>query len=709
IGRPLAKATLYVLDDHAQLLPNGSCGELYIGGPGVAQGYINQPELTASVFIDNPFAQGIIYKTGDLVRHLPNGNLEFVGRVDSQVKIRGYRIELGEIEHQLLQHQDVESAVVLAQDTPTGKQLIAYVKGGADISALKQHLGLTLPEYMVPSAFMSMNKWPLSANGKLNKKALPMPDTAQLVGAFVEPATTTELALANIFANLLKIDNISASAHFFESGGHSLLSVRLVSEVRALLNVELAIRDIFDCPVLADLATLIDSQSGKAIRSNVVALKRTSNQLPASFAQARLWFIDQMDGASSQYNMPGSFRFSGLLEAKTVEQAFVRIIERHESLRTVFVNSNDGVQQLIGDGKAFKLTVIDLTGLGVDAQDRALQQFAASDAAKPFDLACDLMLRCSFVRLAANQGALLFNMHHIASDGWSMGLLVSEFWRQVAAISADKPNPFAPLPIQYADYALWQKSYLEGDVLDGQLDYWTTQLAGLPAVHELPLDRERPKEQGFAGDRVTVKAGQDTLKGLQQLALANNATLFMVLHGAFSQLLSRHSNSEDIIVGVPMANRLQKELESVIGFFINTLVLRADCSNNPTFTDFLTDIRQVNLDAQANQDVPFEHLVERLQPLRSTAYSPLFQIMFTMNTTETSDFALADLTLSPLTDTEAEMVAKFELTLNAMVSEDGLLLSFDYNTDLFDRATIKALGERLVNLLQSIVANPGQN
>ncbi|MCJ8272800.1 MAG: condensation domain-containing protein, partial [Psychrosphaera sp.] len=475
-------------------------------------------------------------------------------------------------------------------------------------------------------------------------------------------------------------------------------------QVRTHFAVELAVKAIFETPRLADLASLIDKNTGQAIRPPVVAIERKSNQLSTSFAQQRLWYIDQLEGGSSEYNMPGALRFKGALDDKLTEQAFAKIIERHEPLRTVFVSTADAVEQLIRPDFEFKLTTVDLTHLTPDAQNKAVLKAASEDAHRPFNLAQDLMFRSTFIRLAPDEGVLLFNMHHIASDGWSMGLLVNEFWAGYEAIKTAKPYPFAPLAVTYADYAQWQHRFIKGQVLQSQLTYWSQQLADLPQVHDLPLDRARPEKQTFTGGVVSFEANAATFEGLKQLALQHNATLFMVLHGAFSLLLSRHSNTNDIVLGVPMGNRLQQELEPIIGFFINTLVLRADCSGNPAYSDFLEHVKTVNLDAQANQDVPFEHLVEHLNPTRSAAHNPLFQIVFSMEGNEVSQMSLEGLTFSELFADDFPI--KFELTLNIDESPEGLQGNIEFNRDLFDRSTIESMSAHFCVLLQSILANP---
>ncbi|NQZ12121.1 MAG: amino acid adenylation domain-containing protein, partial [Algicola sp.] len=576
-----------------------------------------------------------------------------------------------------------------------------------------QNLLAILPDYMVPSFFVALDEMPLTLNGKVDKKALPTPEGGLLTGEYVAPANQTESTLVKIWSQLLKIDpdTLSTSANFFESGGHSLLSVRLVGEVRSQLNVELAIKDVFDNADLLALAGTIDGAVNTAlnggIRSQVVPIERHSNQLPTSFAQQRLWFIDQMDGGSVQYNMPIAVVVKGVFDEAAAELAFVRIIERHEPLRTVFVeNESDGsALQHIRDSFEFKLLITDLTDLSADAQQQTVLKAAKLDAGLAFNLRDDLMVRSTFIRLSADEGTLLFNMHHIASDGWSMGLLVNEFWSQYQAIVSGKANPFASLEVQYADYAQWQRNWLAGDAVESQLSYWDNQLADLPQVHSLPLDRARPKIQSFKGDRVSISASVELQSELKQLALDKKITLFMLLQGTFSLLLSRHSNSTDITLGVPMANRLQKELAPMIGFFVNTLVLRCDCSGNPLLTDYWQAIKTTNLDAQANQDVPFEHLVERLNPQRSTAYSPLFQVMFTMDTFETIMPELADLNLSPLVNASDSVSSRFELMLSVAESATGLSFTFEYNTDIFDGDTIERLGRHYVSLLSGIVAN----
>jgi amino acid adenylation domain-containing protein len=717
IGRPIANTQIYILDAYRQPVPMGVTGELYLGGDGVARGYLNRPDLTAERFVDDLFVTSghapshTMYKTGDLGRWLPDGTIEYLGRNDFQVKIRGFRIELGEIEQQLSRVPGVTSALVMArEDEPGQKRLVAYVvldSAQADQSqgdlaaALRDDLRTRLPDYMVPAAFVILDALPLTPNGKVDRRRLPPPDLLAVATAYTAPVTRTQISLAAIWGRLLKLDaaGISATANFFELGGHSLLSVRLVAEIRDQWRAELQVREMFEAADLVSMAALIETRRGTSTRPRIVPFVRDSEYVPASFAQQRLWFIDQL-GGSVHYNMPGAWRIRGDFDEQIAERALRRIIERHEPLRTVFVDRDQGPQQFIRATFAFDLARVDLQTLDATAQAQVVKAAMDADVHKPFDLSEDVMLRASFIRLSPQEGVMLATMHHIASDGWSMGVLMQEFVQLYDAYARGLNDPLAPLAIQYADYAQWQRQWLEGAVLDEQLGYWERQLAALPVVHGLPLDRPRPPLQGFQGAVHYQSLDAATLAALKQLALDHQITLFMLLHAMFAVLLARHSHSNDIVIGTPMANRLQKELEPLVGFFVNTLVLRADCSAEQSVRAYLAQVRQVHLDAQANQDVPFEHLVERLRPARSTAHTALFQIMLSMNSTEAVTVTLPELMLTSLGS--EEVTSKFDLTLDVLERGDSLGLSFTYNSELFDAATIARLGEHLVTLLQSV-------
>ncbi|MBL4661674.1 MAG: amino acid adenylation domain-containing protein, partial [Alcanivoracaceae bacterium] len=605
IGKPLANYLYYILDAQQNLLPYGTVGELYIGGAGLARGYLNQPDLTAERFIKNPFINNPnerMYRSGDLVRYLADGNVEFLGRIDHQVKIRGFRIELGEIESQLNELDCVGYCVVTVHvDKEAEKRLLAYLTSNSDleeaelIADIRQQLQTILPAHMIPSLFIVLEKMPLNSSGKIDRKSLPKADAffANVTANtdYLAPEGMIEITLCMIWSELLKlpINEISANADFFKLGGHSLLSVKLVAEVRSALSIELAIRDVFEYPQLSALALAI-AKSHVSQRLKVTTFERKTKQLITSFAQQRLWFIDQMDGGSAHYNMPSAMRMHGDFNVDIAQAAFTQIIQRHETLRTVFIDGEASPLQIIQQQFAFKITQTDLSQLSNTEQDKAIDYAIKQDARQSFNLSKDLMLRVSYLRKSDDEGVMLFNIHHIASDGWSNGLLVNEFVKLYRAKIEKQANPLEPLTIQYADYAHWQRNWLSGAVLESQLSYWDKQLADLPLVHNLPLDFERPAYQTFNGASHHFKIDSNTLVRLNDIALKNQATLFMLIHAAFSILLSRYSNSTDIVIATPVANRLQKELESLIGFFVNTLILRADCANNPTFTDLLLQI-----------------------------------------------------------------------------------------------------------------------
>ncbi|WP_281558221.1 non-ribosomal peptide synthase/polyketide synthase [Thalassomonas sp. RHCl1] len=729
IGRPVANTRFYILDQHKQLAPFGVAGELYIGGEGVARGYLNQQQLTQDCFISNPFSDNAddrLYKSGDLVRYLADGNLEFIGRVDDQVKIRGFRIELGEIESQLAKCEQLDSTLVLARENEAKeKQLVAYINpkeyqavasdAGTFIGVLKQALHQTLPEYMVPSAFVMIEQWPLTANGKIDKKALPSPDNTALQGEYVAPQTAIEQTLTQIWGRLLKMDagDISTRANFFTLGGHSLLTVRLVAEIRKQLQVEVSVKAVFEAAHIQALAETIASASQAALRPAIAPVARENGAMALSFAQQRLSFIDQLQGGSPEYNMPTAFEVSGDFDADAAEQALARIIERHEILRTVYreqamAQGGETLQHILPKAD-FTLSRLDLTTLDEAARRSRLMALVDADMQQPFDLTKDLMVRASYVVLDKNQGtgALLFNMHHIASDGWSMQVLIREFVSQYKAITTEQAAPLASLEIQYADYAHWQRQWLQGEVLETQLSYWDKQLADVPPVHALLLDKPRPEEKQHVGDVVSGELSGEVAQQLQALAKHYQLTPFMLLHAALALVLSRHSNSSDIVIGTPIANRMQAELEPLIGFFVNTLVLRLN-TDHGKLEDYFNHVRQVHLDAQNNQDVPFEQLVERLNIARSTAHTPLFQIMLTTNSDyglagsngESNTLDLDGVTLSPLASDR--ITAKFDLDIGINITRDGVDLHWTFDTSIFSREHVGQFNEHLQTLLTAM-------
>ena len=745
IGQILPDCAGYILNSALTLLPSGAVGELYISGAGLSSGYIDKQNNT---FISNPFYDvnsqpnhhQTLYKTGDRVCRLINGDLLFLGRVDNQVKLRGFRIELAEIEQQLLKLPQVDAAVVvITSDQHSEQQLVAYVttttltnepvNEPAELAqTLRSALATRLPDYMVPHFICWLAALPLTNNGKIDKQNLPAPEQST-DHTVIKPKGEVDIQLAQIWADLLKMDieQISADCHFFRVGGHSLLATRLVAAVEKHFNVELSITDIFELKRLSAIAEKIHSarpttQTTQTTQATYTQAIPVQTGLPVlSYAQTRLCLVDQIDGGSPHYNMPTTLRLNGPMDSVAIEQALNQLIDRHQVLRTQLKSTDQGFEPLLMNNAKVILRQVDLQALSGTAQQQALTEACDIESNTPFDLGADVLLRASFIRLAAQQSVLILNVHHVAADGWSIKLLIEGFFQNYHALLNQhqhlkqhlKQQHLAPLPVQYADYAHWQRNKVEQGEFDHQLQYWLQQLTDLPECHSLPLDLPRPPQQSFHGATHTVKLDPQLTAALKQLADSHQVSLFMVLHGAFALLLSRHGHNNDIVMGTPVANRRHADLDGLIGFFVNTLLLRLDCDGGTpdqpiTFAQFLARVRQVNLDAQANQDWPFELLVEKLNPQRSAAYPVLFQILFAMNNTEQSDFstALNDNVVIGLEATS--QFAKFDLSLFANAHSDAIELTFEYNTSLFYAKTIAAFSAQLLTLLQNIVTQPNQ-
>ena len=708
IGGPIQNTQLYVLDPGQRPVPPGAAGELYIGGAGLARGYLQRPDLTAERFVLRDGAR--LYRTGDLVRYLADGKLAYLGRSDSQVKIRGFRIEPAEIEARLRRNPAVREAALRVDGDGETLRLIAYVGApgaGPELAGiLRADLANGLPHYMVPAQLIVLDSLPLSANGKLDAGALPAPDSV-LPASHLAPRSTGERVLAGLWGELLQLppEQIGCNDNFFSLGGHSLLAARLAAGVRRVLGVELAIKDVFGAQNLAELATLVDAAT-PAQRPALTAHARPA-RLPLSFAQQRLWFLDRFDGGSAHYNIALALHVDGRFDIGLATRAFERIVVRHETLRTVFDGAADDAWQVVNPPGPFTIREVDLRALAPQQRAVAALQHVRADAATGFDLVRDPMLRATYLHCDADSGVLLLNVHHIAADGWSMQVLMREFVRHYEAPADGQADPLPPLPIQYADYALWQRSWLTGAPLERQLAYWTKQLANLPQIHGLALDRPRPPRQKFIGARHAFHIGPQLTEALARLAQEHGATWFMLLHAALGMLLARHGGNADVVIGTPVANRPEPELEPLIGFFVNTLVLRTAADPGERFDRYLAQVKAVNLDAQAHQDLPFELLVERLQPQRSTAHSPLFQIVLNW----AMDGAAPDHTglmrsvrFTPLDD--GAVSAKYELAFNAALDSDGLALSIDYNVGLFNAATVARLATNFGIVLQAIAADP---
>ncbi|BAT53521.1 Amino acid adenylation [Nostoc sp. NIES-3756] len=788
IGRPISNTQIYILDKYLQPVPVGVPGEVYIAGALLAQGYFNRPELTQEKFIPNPFvkaegrrqkaggrrqeAEGrrqevggeiftqhglnaplpltaVLYKTGDLARYLPDGKLESLGRIDNQVKIRGFRIELGEVEAVLGQLSDVQaSCAVVREDTPGDKRLVAYIVPQPEqtvvVSEVRNFLKEKLPEYMVPSAIVILDALPLSANRKLDRRALPAPDLHnQLSDQYVAPRKPIEEIVSVIWAQVLKVERVGIHDNFFELGGHSLLATQLVSRVRSSLNVELPLRSLFAAPTVAELSQHIQQLQQQDLTTSAILLRTRNAELPLSYAQQRLWFLDKLNPNSPFYNLLVALRLDGTLNRTALQQSLQEIIYRHEALRTNFITVDGEPVQVIreqpfdfaqGKGAALRLTstslrdatrtlgtsrseqgsaaevgygilsIVDLQHLSITEKEIALQQLAQQQAHQPFNLADESLIRTTLVVLSQTEQALLVFIHHIVFDGWSMGVFVQELMALYNAYSQGRMSPLTPLPIQYADFAIWQRQWLQGDVLQSQLSYWKQQLKDAPALLSLPTDRPRPPVQTFAGAYQKFPLSAQLTDRLTKLSQEQGCTLFMTLLAAYDTLLYRYTGQSDILVGTPIANRDRSEIEGLIGFFVNTLVMRSNLAGNPSFSELLTRVREVALGAYTHQNLPFEMLVEALQPERNLSHTTLFQVVFNLQNSPVQELELAGLTVSSLP--VESTTTKVDLALSMENTTQGLVGVWEYNTDLFDERTIERMTGHFVTLLESIVTNP---
>ncbi|MFL5537595.1 MAG: amino acid adenylation domain-containing protein, partial [Longimicrobiaceae bacterium] len=635
IGRPLSNTRGYVLDAAMRPVPVGVPGELYLAGRGVTRGYLGRPAATAERYLPDPFGTepgARAYRTGDRVRRRDDGTLEYLGRLDHQVKVRGFRVEPGEIEARLAAHPAVREAVVVAlNDGAGGARLAAWYTADAPVEAgaLRAHLAEALPEYMVPAALVWMAEFPVTPNGKLDRRALPAPDADAFAATRGDepPLGETEEALAAIWSELLEVERVCRRDDFFALGGHSLLAVRVVSRVRQALGMETTVGDVFERPVLADFARGL-AAAHRAELPPITPAERGAD-LPLSFAQQRLWFINRMEGTGSAYHLPTRMRLRGELDRDALVRALDRIVERHEALRTTFPE-RDGVavQRIAPAGESrFLLAEHDLAGR--PGAVREFVRLAAEDARAPFDLARGPLIRGFLARMAEDDHVLLVTMHHLVSDAWSMGVFTRELGTLYGAFRAGRPDPLPPLAVQYADYAAGQRRWMEGEVLRRQADYWTQALAGAPELLELPTDRPRPARQDFTGASVGLVLDEAFSAALKELSRRHGTTLYMTLLTGWAAVLSRLSGQDDVVVGTPSANRGRQEIEGLIGFFVNMLPVRVALSGAPTVAELLARVRERALGAQHHQDIPFEQVVELVQPVRSLAYTPLFQVMFT--------------------------------------------------------------------------------
>jgi amino acid adenylation domain-containing protein/thioester reductase-like protein len=717
IGKPIANTQIYILDKKLKPVPIGVSGELYIAGDGLAKGYLNKPELTAEKFINNPFNCGTkIYKTGDLARWLSNGNIEFLGRNDYQVKIRGFRIELGEIEAVLVKFPQVQESVVIAREViPGDKRLIAYIvareKEHCKINELRSYLSEKLPEYMIPTSFVFMESFPLTPNAKIDRKALPMPVRlkSETEKAYVVPGTSTEEIIADVWGKVLGIEQVGKLDNFFELGGHSLLATQVISRLRDVFNVEVSLSSMFDKPTVVGMAESIEAIRLRERSVQVPSIKPVcrDNEIPLSFAQQRLWILDKLQPDSSSYNIPMGLLLKGSFNIKLFEKSLNEVVHRHESLRTIFTSVEGKQQQLIIPEMVIPIVIEDLSELTEAEPKSEVLRRAKKEAQRMFDLSKGPLIRANLWKLGEDEHVLLITMHHIISDGWSIGVMIREITTLYEAFSVGQLSRLSDLAIQYADFAVWQRECLQGKELQRQLSYWKEHLRGELPVLELPLDQPRPPVQTFRGAMQSFVLSKEITKGLRALSRREDVTLFMTLLAGYQVLLSRYTGQEDIIVGSPIANRNHAEIEELIGLFVNTLVLRTDLSGNPAFTEVLARVKKTTLGAYAHQDLPFERLVEQLQPVRDMSQSPLFQVMFILQNAPMPSLELSKLTLSPVIIDGG--TSKFDLTLSMSEEEHELVGVIEYNTDLFEASTIKRMIEHYTALIEGIITDPSQN
>jgi amino acid adenylation domain-containing protein len=717
IGRPIANTQIYLLDANLHPVPVGVPGELYIGGDGLARGYLNRADLTQERFIPHPFSpdpQARLYRTGDLARYLTDGAIEFLGRIDYQVKIRGYRIELEEIEAVLMQHPEVQATAVIAHTDESGDQrLIAYVVPGVSLS-LRAFLQAQLPDYMVPSAFVPLAALPLTPSGKLDRAALSeryrrsLPEPQRQTDeeqAIASPSSCTPLEemLVSLWSQVLNQPTVGIHQNFFELGGHSLRATQLVSRIRDTLQVELPLRSLFEHPTIAGLAVQINALLQTRHSSTVPALTPVERppHIPLSFAQQRLWFQHQLDPDRAAYHLSAAVRLRGELNVAALQQSFEAVIQRHEVLRTRFrVREGNPIQEIVAAVQLpFALT--DLQSLPEGDREAEVQCLSTAIAQTPFNLEQPPLLRLHLLQLSQTEHVLLLTLHHIIADAWSMGVLIQEIKTHYQP--ASPPSSLPPLPLQYADFALWQRQWLQGEVLHRQLDYWKQRLQGSSPMLQLPMQSSSPIA-AFQDGTCRFQLSPSLTAALRSLSRQQGVTLFMTLLAAFQTLLYRYTQQDDLVVGTDVANRTRQATEGLIGFFVNLLVLRTDLSGNPSFSELLQRVREVTLAAYAHQDVPFEKLVEALRPDRQLNQTPLFQVLFVLQNAPMPSLELPGLVLEPLAI--ATETTKFDLALFLQETEQGIAGIWRYNAALFSPDLIEQMTQRLDSFLNQIVAQP---
>ncbi|HEX6745677.1 MAG TPA: amino acid adenylation domain-containing protein [Longimicrobium sp.] len=712
LGRPLANARVHLLDADLRPVSAGEIGEIYVGGRGVSRGYLGRPALTAERFVPDPTGTqgpgGRLYRTGDLGRFHADGTLEFLGRADHQVKIRGFRVELGEIEAVLRAHPAVREAAVTLGEAPSGEpRLAAYlVAARADAppaDEVRRHAQEQLPEHMVPAHLVWLPALPLTPNGKVDRAALPEPDERSAPGRapFVPPRSLGEELLASLWADVLGAARVGVHDNFFALGGDSLLGTQLVSRIRKTFDVELPVRALFDAPTVGQLAAVLERFQAGAAGAPPMEPLPAGEAAPLSLSQEPLWVRHQLDPESAAYNSTVPLALRGPLHADALERALTEIVRRHQVLRTALPADQGRAAPRLEGPECFRMERIDLESLPAERREAEAVRLAAAEAERPFDLARAPMLRATLVRLHAEHHALLLTLHHVASDGWSLGVLVREVVALYDAFARDQASPLPELPLQYGDFAAWQRRWLSGPVLDGLTRYWVDQLQGAPEEMRLPLDRPRPPRASHRGATLVVERSAEVRDALRELSRAEGATLFMTALAAFYALLHRVTGQDDLVVGTDVANRNRLETEGLIGFFVNNLALRADLSGDPAFRELLARVRATALGAYAHQDLPFASLVKALKVKRSSALTPVFQVLFVLQNTPPLEARPEGVDVS-LIEFDATG-AKFDLALFITETDGGLTEQWTWRTDLFDRATVEEFARAFGAVLQHIL------
>ncbi|MEO8191049.1 MAG: amino acid adenylation domain-containing protein [Acidobacteriota bacterium] len=715
IGRPISNMQVHVLDPRRQRVPVGIPGEIYVGGVGLARGYRNREDLTAERFVRDPFGgvDARLFKTGDRARFRADGQLEYLGRNDDQVKVRGYRIELGEIESALREHPAVKVAVAAVRQDSTGEpRLIAYVVPEENQSpgalVLRPFLESRLPAFMVPAAFVHLAALPLTPSGKVDRKALPDAESIrpELTRQFVPPATRTEEAFTKTWQDVLKLDRVGIDDDFFELGGHSLLLIQVSSRIRASLGVEVPLRSFFEMPTVRQLAGLIDERETALQPSAPIPRSLAGSSLPLSFAQRRLWLIEQIDPGNTAYLIRRVYRLSGPLRPETLQRAIQAVVARHASLRTRFVGSGEEPrQEVVAEGDLdFALEFADLSALPPVEREAEVTRRAEMEAYRPFDLSVAPLVRASLSRVGPEEHALVVTLHHLVGDGWSLGILFREVSAFYRAALEGRSATLPPLPIQYPDFAAWQRNWMSGEVLERQLGYWRSEIAGIPEVAELPADRPRPPRRSSAGERRPLRFSPAIADALKTLGRRHESTLFMTLLACYAALLAQSTAQEDLMIGSPIAGRNRLETESLIGLFLNTLVMRARLAGDPTFSELLGRVRNAALGAYAHQDLPFEKLVDELRPSRSLAYNPIFQIWFVLQNAPSAAWDLPGIRATPIPPPAIQVRHDVQLTM--WESDGGLEGSLDFSADLFDSSTMDSLAHEFGVVVEAVTSDP---